>query len=141
MKGAKRVGGGGCFHCGERATLLCDGVLGWRRAWYQRQPVSHPRFRDRAPAEGWWCIDTSRDGEEMVTCDRPLCDDCATRAGVTFWCGEDGGVETIDHCRDCTGRTGVRAPLLDDETLDALRRRRLIRADTTQNAQFPLFTD
>lgn len=124
-----------CFYCESAATLLCDGVLGWRRFWYQ-QPEGAARF-NRA-AEGWWCIDTARNGEEMVTCDRPLCEACAVRAGVTFFCGEAGGVETIDHCRDCAGSSGTRAPLLDDATLDALRRRRQIRAEaTSRNAQLP----
>lgn len=79
-----------CFYCGEEATLLCDGLLGWR----------------------------------MLTCDRPLCENCASQVGVTFASGDDGYMETIDHCRECAS---TRAPLLSDEDLDAMRARRQMR--------------
>ena len=115
-----------CFYCLAPATLLCDGILGWRRVWHQ-QPEGAARFQ--GTAEGWWCIDTSQGGDEMVTCDRPLCEDCAHRAGVTFMCGTGpaAGMETTDHCRDCAENAGKSAPLLSDEELDALQRRRAIR--------------
>lgn len=135
-----------CFHCGADAALLCDGILGWRRDWYQRDEHA-ARFDRGFKADGWWVIrgGLDCDGEVMVTCDRPLCARCTTRTSVTFFCGEEGAVETTDLCRDCVAmeerrrverKTAPRDPLaplpgyppvLDDESLDALRARRQLR--------------
>jgi hypothetical protein len=115
-----------CFHCGGESTLLCDGIVGWRRVREVTYPAVRAHGAAPTPIRKRWIIDTERD-DAMVTCDRPLCEGCAHRAGVTFACGAEPWMETTDHCRDCARRAPGMAPLLDDESLDALRARRQLR--------------
>lgn len=75
-----------CFHCGRPATLLCDYILGFEKAGTQQIPGYPPH-------------DVIDDDSEMFTCDRPLCDRCATNKGHTFYCGKGGWIQSHDYCR------------------------------------------
>jgi hypothetical protein len=100
-----------CYKCDRTATLLCDGVL-----HYVGAPASHSGRKYTA-------IDSS---EDAITCDRPMCDRCAVRVGVRFWCGEAGGVDTEDLCQPCSLRkaAGVKWTFVTRERAAALRRER-----------------
>ncbi|WP_370569500.1 hypothetical protein [Erwinia sp. S38] len=70
-----------CMFCGESATLLCDGIIGWDAD----EDVNGLMQNCRG----------------MFTCDSPMCRDCATWHGNIFFRGKAGGMETRDHCPIC----------------------------------------
>lgn len=107
-----------CHHCGAPSSLLCDHVLA----------IALPDGSEgTAEAEGWY-----RAGGQVVTCDRPLCERCATRAGATFYDGTTPGggrrrgwVETTDYCREhAAGQDPGAVPVLPAARAEALRERR-----------------
>ena len=70
-----------CMFCGEPATLLCDGIIGWD-------------------------ADENEDGQMyecrgMFTCDAPMCRSCATWQGNIFFRGKAGHADTRDLCPLC----------------------------------------
>lgn len=96
-----------CHWCGKPADRLCDYVVA--RAW----PTDDPKDR--------------------VTCDRPLCSDCAANVGRTMFCGKNARVETIDYCpshmvvRGLRGRTRWRySTIFKPGDLDGAKRAREI---------------
>lgn len=110
-----------CYHCGDPATLLCDGILARRRGEYVHPPeLSHPRFRTTT---GYWAVNPD---DPTVTCDRPLCRACARHVGTVFFSPRMGGWDTRDLCRGCENVSGLDKPLVTDEEAEAIRRRRLI---------------
>ena len=75
-----------CPFCGERsATRLCDAPIGVRRF------VGHPprHLAVFLPSRIVWEIPMV----STLTCDRPICESCATRIGAE-----------IDYCPDCMRR-------------------------------------
>lgn len=111
-------GGVACFYCGERAALLCDGVLGWHRVW--------------SGEDARYVADV--DGAGIVTCDRPLCEAHAARRTPQFFDWTDkagrqrGEMDTEDLCADCLRVAGRPMALLDPESAAALPRRQLLRS-------------
>lgn len=88
-----------CHYCGAPAVKLCDHVIGFA------SDDEHIHKKS-----------------EMITCSRPLCDECATKEGIIFF---SDGPDTIDLCRDHVGEGSMHdrigpAPLKD---LLALKRR------------------
>ena len=75
-----------CFYCGsKRAPLLCDYVIA-----READPDNPRLFKG---LEG-----------ELFTCDRPLCEGCATRGGTSFCCGRGGcDGDTIYFCPEHRG--------------------------------------
>lgn len=72
-----------CIFCGEPATLLCDGHLGYPPSQQQPEYIS--------PLEPY-------------TCDAPMCRQCATLKKTIHICRRGGGgciQETVDHCLAC----------------------------------------
>jgi len=73
-----------CIFCGEPATLLCDGHLGYPPS--QNEPDCISPF-------------------EPYTCDAPMCANCATNTGHYHICirGRKGGCihDTMDYCPVC----------------------------------------
>lgn len=75
-----------CICCGEPSTKLCDYIFGFQI----ERTLPHPTMN----ADGMW------------TCDAPLCDKHAHRAGSIFRCGIPqfhvdcpcSGHDTIDYC-------------------------------------------
>jgi hypothetical protein len=106
-----------CFHCGEPATKLCDFHIG---------QVIGEYVRDGHPSQNRWMAVTSmaclEQGRAFHTCDRPLCDACAVHKGNIFICGELGGVETIDRCKEHDSADDSDAPMLTDKEADSIRR-------------------
>jgi len=92
-----------CFHCGKPATKLCDFTIGYAIKEYEN---GHP------------CVDIHK----RFTCDRPLCDDCATNEGMIFFSGAMGGPDTIDHCKEHAHAESWVNPL-PEKDLQALQRR------------------
>jgi len=82
-----------CHYCPRPATLLCDGQiagLSYDGKTFASIFAEHP----------------TRSGGVILTCDRAICDRCATRAGHVFYDGERGGkrwgeVDTEDYCPGC----------------------------------------
>ncbi|WP_336240476.1 hypothetical protein [Citrobacter werkmanii] len=72
-----------CMFCGEPATLLCDGNLGF--------PPKDDRGRE--------CIDAFH----PYTCDAPMCGKCGTQMMRMFVSGRKpyAGIHTVDHCPIC----------------------------------------
>lgn len=72
-----------CMFCGEPATLLCDGNLGF--------PPKDDRGRE--------CIDAFH----PYTCDAPMCRKCGTQMMRMFVSGRKpyAGIHTVDHCPIC----------------------------------------
>ncbi len=85
-----------CHVCGKAATLLCDGKLPrWRNGDRQLFAAKLRKKGMRYPLAS-------------ITCDRPLCSDCAISDDrIFFWhgSGEDGeptgGARTFDYCPEC----------------------------------------
>lgn len=80
-----------CEFCGRPSSLLCDYGLGWKLGEYIIDRTDLPKWEQSRRA-------TISDDLERYTCDLPLCEECSSRKGMTFFCGKMGGVETIDHC-------------------------------------------
>ncbi|MBZ7262438.1 hypothetical protein FMK81_13055 [Klebsiella oxytoca] len=70
-----------CMFCGEPATLLCDGIIGWDADEDQNGIIMNCRG--------------------MFTCDAPMCRKCATWHGNIFFRGKAGGADTRDLCPIC----------------------------------------
>lgn len=70
-----------CMFCGEPATLLCDGIIGWDADENENHHLSNVRG--------------------IFTCDAPMCRECATWHGNIFFSGRAGGMETRDYCPLC----------------------------------------
>lgn len=61
-----------CLFCGATSTLLCDHVIGWERL-RRDMPASLRDVRAEAVPIRW---------RKVHTCDAPLCEACAVRAGA-----------------------------------------------------------
>lgn len=70
-----------CMFCGEPATLLCDGLIGWDADEDENGLMSNCRG--------------------MFTCDAPMCRSCATWHGNIFFDGKFRMVDTHDLCPIC----------------------------------------
>lgn len=70
-----------CIFCGEPATLLCDGLIGWDADEDEKGHMENCRG--------------------MFTCDAPMCQACGTWHGNIFFSGRAGGMETRDYCPIC----------------------------------------
>lgn len=80
-----------CPFCRKRrATRLCDAPTG-RLHW-----CGHPPRTLRIPGAGYWPWEKPM--HITLTCDRPICESCATRIG-----GE------IDYCPRCIARITTEA--------------------------------
>lgn len=67
--------------CGEPATLLCDGLIGWDADEDDNGRMQKCRG--------------------MFTCDAPMCRNCATWHGNIFFSGKAGYADTRDYCPIC----------------------------------------
>lgn len=72
-----------CMFCGDPATLLCDGNLG---------------FPQKIDGDNEY-----RDPFHPYTCDAPMCEKCGTQMMRVFVSGKKpyAGVHTVDHCPIC----------------------------------------
>ena len=70
-----------CMFCGELATLLCDGLIGWDADEDEDGRMSHCRG--------------------MFTCDAPMCRKCATWQNNIFFDGKVSFMDTRDFCPAC----------------------------------------
>jgi hypothetical protein len=109
-----------CFHCGAPATLLCDHVLGVEIGDYQWHKGSLS-----SPHQGWFPVVT--DESRVFTCDRPLCEACATNRGAIFFDGDEAntGVETRDYCREHADATSNKE-FITEVQADVLRGKSLL---------------
>lgn len=74
-----------CSHCGIRAaTRLCDMPIG--RARYIGHPPRHLMEKAKSYSNAWVKVEMER----TITCDRPICKECATQVAAD-----------IDFCPDC----------------------------------------
>lgn len=73
-----------CSFCGRPATRLCDAPIG--RAHYLGHPPRHLMLKAKFCETAW----TKVDMDWTVTCDRAICERCATRISAD-----------IDFCPDC----------------------------------------
>lgn len=77
-----------CSHCKVRpATLLCDAPIG------RKNYIGHPPRHLMEKAKNWNYAFVKVEMSEVITCDRPICDKCATRVA-----------EEIDLCPNCMER-------------------------------------
>lgn len=101
--------GAKCHHCGEPATKLCDFTIGYAIKGHNK---------DGRPYV---------DMEKWFTCDRPLCESCATTGGVFSGHGSAGAFrDTIDYCKEHAGREETINPQTEAD-LKALQRRLQLR--------------
>jgi hypothetical protein len=70
-----------CMFCGEPATLLCDGIIGWDAD----ENESGQMYECRG----------------MFTCDAPMCRRCATWQNNIFFDGKIRMMDTHDLCPLC----------------------------------------
>lgn len=70
-----------CMFCGNPATLLCDGLIGFDADEDEKGMLMSCRG--------------------LFTCDAQLCRECATWHGNIFFSGKAGGMETKDYCPLC----------------------------------------
>nr|DAQ78513.1 MAG TPA: dehydrogenase accessory protein [Caudoviricetes sp.] len=70
-----------CLFCGNPATLLCDGIIGWDADEDENHHLSNARG--------------------IFMCDAPMCAECGTWHGNIFFSGRSGGMETRDYCPLC----------------------------------------
>lgn len=92
------------------ATLLCDFLIGF--LWSGEILPSHIGI---TLSDGRHSSIPNPNGDhyrvvegrtpEMFTCDRPICRECAKHIGNIFFSGKDSGVETRDHCPQCSEDT------------------------------------
>lgn len=71
-----------CLFCGDKATLLCDFVIG-----YETVEDEYGRMV-RSPTG-------------VHTCDAPMCRKCANWHGNLFFCGKKHFMDTHDYCPLC----------------------------------------
>jgi hypothetical protein len=77
-----------CYYCGQPATLLCDGVLGYGYELDRGRKV----MTTHTP---------------VYTCDRALCQRCAVISSPIFFDGTNpdgtrwGEIDSHDYCRAC----------------------------------------
>ncbi|AZT25086.1 TPA: hypothetical protein ACV5ZF_004195 [Salmonella enterica] len=70
-----------CMFCGEPATLLCDGLIGWDADEDENGRITNCRG--------------------MFTCDAPICRHYATWHGNLFFEGKNRHMDTKDLCPIC----------------------------------------
>lgn len=70
-----------CMFCGEPATLLCDGIIGWDADEDTNGVIQNCKG--------------------MFTCDAPMCRSCATWKHNIFFSGKGGFADTRDLCPIC----------------------------------------
>lgn len=92
-----------CLH--RPATLLCDFVIGF--LWDGETRPAHIGVtlkdgrRSSIPTGERYRVVSSSDSE-MFTCDRPICEECATFKGNLFIsAGKNSCVERRDYCPQC----------------------------------------
>ena len=77
-----------CSHCRRRpATRLCDAPIG--RSRY----IGHPPRSLMQKAKMWDIAWAKVEMESVITCDRPICENCATQVAAG-----------IDYCPECMNR-------------------------------------
>lgn len=91
-----------CHHCNAPADHLCDYVLG------------------AASDDGFIHLDS-----EIITCSRPVCDECRTVVAVSFDIHGPGTVETRDLCRDHAAENEELKPIPLHDLLVTKRRLQL----------------
>lgn len=80
-----------CIFCGKSATRLCDAPIG--RGHYLGHPPRHLMFKAKFYENAWAKVDM----DWVITCDKPMCDECATRI-----CAD------IYFCPDCVRKIKLR---------------------------------
>ena len=67
-----------CFYCGKPASRICDGIIG------RKTGIEIKSFDDFE--------------QSIITCDRPLCDDCVAESATIFFDGvSDRKLAHRDH--------------------------------------------
>lgn len=103
-----------CYHCGGPATLLCDFVIAREKAGEQFKEGTPD-----SPSQHWYPVTTFN--SRVFTCDRPLCEACATGGGTLFFCGEAGSIESVDYCRDHADGRDFGSPIVTEAEAEAIR--------------------
>lgn len=101
-----------CKFCGDSATLLCDFNIalvpfGQRVSFEQPKKSLGEKGLQAKPGTAF-----TTGSEPPITCDNPICHNCARRQGymhitMTTGCHSD----TIDWCPDHDGKTDIDAPV------------------------------
>ena len=81
-----------CSFCGKEATKLCDAPIGKSRC------VGHPPRTEMMKAKQWDVAFRTIRATETITCNRPICDNCAAEVHPE-----------IDYCPDCVKRVKLAA--------------------------------
>lgn len=121
-----------CFDCDAPATKLCDFHIGQAIGRYVRDGKYLTTNR-------WRAVTTTQNieaGVAFYTCDRPLCQGCATVVGKVIACGKQGFTDTFDRCKEHAKIDDGDAPMITEEEAKALRARLLLKMapPSTRNA-------